>query len=106
MLEKEIFERQQLETIVRAKDQEIDGLRIDRTQLQQQVESLEKDRSFIEIETNEERESVNKQYRDDDLDLIEMKHLVEKLEIADVENQNSKRQYDEAQKIVKKLNMY
>ncbi|KAF7492119.1 Rho-associated protein kinase 1 [Sarcoptes scabiei] len=105
MLEKEIFERQQLETIVRAKDQEIDGLRIDRTQLQQQVESLEKDRSFIEIETNEERESVNKQYRDDDLDLIEMKHLVEKLEIADVENQNSKRQYDEAQKIVKKLNI-
>lgn len=104
MLEGEIHKRQQLETVVKEREQEIDCLKIDRQQLQQQVQSLEKDRSFI-IDNDDNVDNEIKQYLSDNRNLSDVKILAQKLAFSDSENQLIKSQLEEAKKVYKKLSM-
>ncbi|XP_046918515.2 rho associated coiled-coil containing protein kinase [Dermatophagoides farinae] len=104
MLEGEIHKRQQLETVVKEREQEIDCLKIDRQQLQQQVQSLEKDRSFI-IDNDDNVDNEIKQYLSDNRNLSDVKILAQKLAFSDSENQLIKSQLEEAKKVYKKLSI-
>ena len=104
MHEGEIHKRQQLETVVKEREQEIDCLKIDRQQLQQQVQSLEKDRSFI-IDNDDNVDNEIKQYLSDNRNLSDVKILAQKLAFSDSENQLIKSQLEEAKKVYKKLSM-
>ena len=101
MLEGEIHKRQQLETMVKEKEQEIDGLKVDRQQLQQQVQNMENDRSFGSDNVDNEI----KQYLSDSYSLSDVKILVQKFAFSESENQLIKSQLEEAKKAYQKLTM-
>nr|XP_027203207.1 rho-associated protein kinase 1-like [Dermatophagoides pteronyssinus] len=99
MLEGEIHKRQQLETMVKEKEQEIDGLKVDRQQLQQQVQNMENDRSFGSDNVDNEI----KQYLSDSYSLSDVKILAQKFAFSESENQLIKSQLEEAKKAYQKL---
>lgn len=101
MLEGEIHKRQQLETMVKEKEQEIDGLKVDRQQLQQQVQNMENDRSFGSDNVDNEI----KQYLSDSYSLSDVKILAQKFAFSESENQLIKSQLEEAKKAYQKLTM-